>query len=329
MWGWSGINAFEWSTLQEIVARLLNIAVGTLTFNIGSLHLYEQHWKKASRIEHEDISYPIHPFNLGQTVKSIRDLNNLIEKWFDWEELCRKGEATLDGLEKFDEPLFKSWAAAIAYYWQREQRWLLLLEGTALGVAIARTPASVLSEAPTASSSSAVAPTHNLAAHERTRAFYTFVKDLHAAKHASYGDSWKKRGEKMSILANMARKVDRLGVGDEYDSSADTLIDLLVYTIKYGCWLSGKDDGPVNVNFILSFFLAETEECVDQATLTAVANIADDFNTYCDNIDDFTVQQRIDFTTELARRVAPIARDVWYEEQQISGSDEYKGADVD
>jgi len=39
MWGWSGINAFEWSTIQEIVASLLGLKVGTLTFNIGNLHL--------------------------------------------------------------------------------------------------------------------------------------------------------------------------------------------------------------------------------------------------------------------------------------------------
>jgi thymidylate synthase len=328
MWGWSGINAFEWSTLQEIVAHLLGITVGTLTFNIGSLHLYGQHWNKASRISYEPAVYPANPFQMPDHMdRDLQWVDILLDRWFAWEEKCREGKATLEDLEKIEEPMFKSWAAAIAYYWQREPRWLLLLEGTALAAAIARTPLSVLSEAPVASDRDAVGVGHNLAAHERTRAFYGFVTDLHAKKHESYGDSWKKRGEKMSIMANMARKVDRLGVGDEYDSSADTLIDLLVYTLKYKCWLTGKDDGPENVDHMLATFLAVTEECVDQAADIAIVDIVGDFNHYCDNIDDLNIEQRVDFTKELARRLTPIARDVWYEE--TFGSDEYGGADAD
>lgn len=351
MWGWSGINAFEWSTLQEIVAHLLGITVGTLTFNIGSLHLYGQHWDKARRIEYEPAVYPVVPFQMPDHMgRELEWVDILLDRWFAWEGLCREGKATLEGLEEIDEPLFKSWAAAIAYYWQREERWLLMLDGTALAVAMARTPASVLSEARTASSSGAVGVGHNLAAHERTRAFYGFVTDLHAKKHASYGNSWKKRGEKMSILANMARKVDRLGVGDEFDSSADTLIDLLVYSIKYGCWLGGTDDGPEKVNFMLAQFLSDSEECVDQAADIAIVDIVDDFNRYCDNIDDFNTDQKLAFLTALGLRVTPIARDVWYEEQQndkihgpgaaavleaayedgmTASYDEYKGADSD
>jgi len=328
MWGWSGINAFEWSTLQEIVAHLLGIRVGTLTFNIGSLHLYSQHWNKASRLEHEDVFHVITPFQMPDTMsRTVFELDTLLDYWFAWEGLCREGQATIEGLEKIEEPLFRSWAAAIAYYWQRDDYWLQMLQGTALAVAVARTPASALSEARGVSEDGAVAPTHNLAAHERTRAFYGFVKDLHAKKHASYGDSWKKRGEKMSILANMARKVDRLGVGDEYDSSADTLIDLLVYTLKYRLWLVHEDDGPDNVNYWLSYFLADEEETVDQAADIAIVDIVADFNRYCDNIDDIPEEQKNEFMTELARRVTPIARDVWYEE--TFGIDEYRGADVD
>ena len=328
MWGWSGINAFEWSTIQEIVAHLLGISVGTLTFNIGSLHLYDRHWNKASRLEHEDLPHTITPFQLPDAVdRTLEWVDVLIDRWFAWEGMCREGLATSDLLEEFDEPLFRSWAAAIAYFWQRDDHWLRYLEGTGLAVAVARTPASVLSEAPQTSRSIAAGVGHNLAAHERTRAFYGFVTDLHAKKHATYGDSWKKRGEKMSILANMARKVDRLGVGDEFDSSADTLIDLLVYTVKYECWLNGLPGDPPEVDARLAHYFSETEECVGQAADIAIIDIVDDFNRYCDDIDVLSNEQRVGFTVELALRVAPIARDVWYEE--TFGTDEYRGADAD
>jgi len=328
MWGWSGINAFEWSTLQEIVAHLLGIRVGTLTFNIGSLHIYDKHWNRASRLEYDNDLHPIIPFEMPDGMdRNLEMVDLLIDRWFAWERKCRNGEATLEGLEEIEEPLFKSWAAAIAYYWQREERWLLMIEGTALATAIARTPVSVLSEAPVASRSVAAGVGHNLAAHERSGAFYAFVTDLHAKKHASYGDSWKKRGEKMSILANMARKVDRLGVGDEYDSSADTLIDLLVYSIKYHCWLLGCEADPVNVDTGLSHALAEEEETVDQAADIAIVDIVDDFNNYCDNVDTLNDDEKIDFVSALILRVTPIARDVWWEETH--NGNEYQGADAD
>lgn len=334
MWGWSGINAFEWSTLQEIVAHLLGIAVGTLTFNIGSLHLYEPHWNKASRLEHEETHLPITPFQMPDEMeRTLEWVDVLIDRWFMWEARCRNGMVTpaiLD--ENFEEPLFRSWAVAIAYYWTRDETWLRMLHGTALGLAVARTPASVLSEALQTSGDAAVGQGHNLHLHERTGAFYRFVADLHAKKHASYGDSWKKRGEKMSILANMARKVDRLGVGDEFDSSADTLIDLLVYAVKYECWLQKFDEGPENVDFRLAYYLRETEDCTDQAADIAIVDITDDFNHYCDHLDAHALPQRVDFVQELARRVAPIARDVWWDEQpdfDVDDADDYRGADVD
>lgn len=324
MWGWSGINAFEWSTLQEIVAHLLGISVGTLTFNIGNLHIYEAHWVKAARIEPDclesRVGYEHTPFRLPEGAgRNLETVDLLVDRWFEWEAMCRKGTATIEEWVEFEEPLFKSWAAAIAYFWSRDSVWLEVegVRGTALGVAMARTPTSVLPAAPQTSRNTAAGVGHNPQSHERVRAFYAFVKDLHAAKHASYGDSWKKRGEKMSILANMARKVDRLGVGDEFDSSADTVIDLLVYSIKYWCWLAGEDDGPDNVNLKLSYVLAETEEIVNQSVDIdiAIVDIVSDFDYYCDKINaDLDVGDKKEFVEEFAKRLAPIARDLWYEE---------------
>lgn len=328
MWGWSGINAFEWSVLQEITASLLGIEVGPLTFNIGSLHLYEPHWERASRVEYESFEPPIIRFNPDHLVTSLDEVDRLLERWFVWEGMCRTGEATLELLSDWEEPLFKAWAAAIAYYWMRDEEWLAGLRGTALAVAIARTPASVLPEPAQRPLSVPVGAGPATMLNENVQAFYEFVRDLHAEKHASYGNSWKKRGEKLSILANMARKVDRLGVGDQFDSSADTWTDLMVYGIKYGLWLRGKDDGPDNVNVLLNHFLGETEEIKVNPDLVEweTQNIAHDFDYYADNVDSLTEQQKREFVTDLIKRVTPIARDAWLAE---NASSFYRGADVD
>ncbi|MGH3430213.1 MAG: hypothetical protein ACRDRI_22425 [Pseudonocardiaceae bacterium] len=73
------------------------------------------------------------------------------------------------------------------------------------------------------------------------------MRQLHRRKDAAYRDSWKKRGEVLSILPNIARKVDRLeyvldGAPATQDETLfDTAVDLLIYTLKYQTYLADQD----------------------------------------------------------------------------------------
>jgi hypothetical protein len=64
------------------------------------------------------------------------------------------------------------------------------------------------------------------------------IRQLNHEKDASCRDAWKKCGEVISILANIARKVDRLtsvldgGPATADESLRDTAIDLMVSNIK-------------------------------------------------------------------------------------------------
>jgi thymidylate synthase len=53
IFGFSGINTFEWSVLQEMMAYWTGTEVGPMHYFISSLHLYEQHWKRAEKILEE------------------------------------------------------------------------------------------------------------------------------------------------------------------------------------------------------------------------------------------------------------------------------------
>jgi hypothetical protein len=83
-------------------------------------------------------------------------------------------------------------------------------------------------------------------------AFRAAVRRLHREKDAAYRDSWKRRGELMSIAANIARKVDRLdqaarGARASSDENLlDTAVDLLVYSLKYQTYLADIDAGLAN-----------------------------------------------------------------------------------
>ncbi len=67
------------------------------------------------------------------------------------------------------------------------------------------------------------------------------VVNLHQGR--AYGNAWKKRGEVMSVVANLARKVDRLATAatTRDENVLDTAVDLLVYAIKYQTFLADLD----------------------------------------------------------------------------------------
>ncbi len=81
----------------------------------------------------------------------------------------------------------------------------------------------------------------------QAEAFLEAVTRLHREKDAAYRNAWKKRGEVLSILANIARKVDRLqsvvegGPTTRDESLMDTAVDLLVYCLKYQTYLADLD----------------------------------------------------------------------------------------
>lgn len=70
------------------------------------------------------------------------------------------------------------------------------------------------------------------------------IKVLHARKDRAYGGAWKRRGERISVVPNIARKVDRLTTfaGDELmlpdEHILDTAVDLYVYSLKYRLFLA-------------------------------------------------------------------------------------------
>lgn len=329
MWGWSGINAFEWSVLQEIVASLLGIDVGPLTFNIGSLHLYSQHWAKASRIalspkitreSNLTREFNLIRFNPDRRITTIKELNTEIVRWFDFESKVRQGVATAESLDLITDPLFRVWAAAIAYYWTRDNKWLNEIPDMApIRAAMEQAPQSVLPE-PIEFSRDTFTPFQTALPPLQDK-FHTMVSKLHAEKHASYGDSWKKRGEHVSILANIARKVDRLGVGDTFDSELDTVVDLLVYSIKYLCWLQDLEADPEHVDKILRASLHRTASLASEQDWQVY--ISQDYDEYIDTARTMSHSDKVDQINDFIQRLTPIAVDVWYHEN------EYRGADAD
>ena len=273
MWGWSGINAFEWSVLQEVIASILGIEVGTLTFSISSLHAYDRHWSKLRKIgaaypvpeEHLD---PLGAFDAPRMTKdplrprSVAELDEEISEWF-------RAEAKIREAKSFDEAWAEANSAACSSLFDS---FLQVLAAARFGLAdelssrvlreslkaSPRPPFAVVEEVEEIRAQntgevprkrveiSPAGPEPGLspiAAAPTREALAAEIADLHDVKHAAYGDSWKRRGESLGILANIARKTDRLGKTDDVETALDTAVDLLVYLVKYESWLRDVEDG--------------------------------------------------------------------------------------
>ena len=271
MWGWSGINAFEWSVLQEVIAGILGIEVGTLTFSISSLHAYDRHWGKLRKIgaaypvpeEHLD---PLGAFDAPRLTKdpnrprTVAELDEEIAEWF-------KAEARIRAAESFDEAWAEANSAACSSLFDS---FLQVIAAARFGraddlpsrvlreslKASPKPPFAVVEEVeeirakqgPTLQRNITLTPDTEtlspIAAADTVEGLADAITSLHDTKHAAYGDSWKRRGETLGILANIARKVDRLGKSDDTETALDTAVDLLVYLVKYEGWIyDQKDNG--------------------------------------------------------------------------------------
>lgn len=244
MWGWSGINAFEWSALLEVVAGLTGLTMGELHFAVTSFHLYDQHWAKAEKLRFERVTdVQVDSPRFWPLEEDMKGFDRLARRWFDLERQIRQGYWCEKEVDQFPEPMLQSWLRVLQWYWSGNTKFLYPISGTRLAEAclVGLRPAGV-PQSPDEQLEMEVPKSPDMLAH---------INALHAEKHAAYGDSWKKRGE-AGILGNIARKVDRIGSGVDTsdETQADTAQDLLVYLAKYRCWLetgTGDPDGVADI----------------------------------------------------------------------------------
>lgn len=82
LWGYSGIDTFSWSVMQQMIACWTSSDIGTFNHFIGSLHVYEQHWNRLQKLVD----------------------NSFIPAYAEWKIACPKFETPL---EEFDGLLFQ------------------------------------------------------------------------------------------------------------------------------------------------------------------------------------------------------------------------------
>lgn len=262
LWGFSGINSFEWSVLHEIMAYWIGVPVGDATYLASSMHLYERHFEQAERMVQGFRGVTCYDFGV-QRASFATPWDTFEKALVTWFALEQQISRFPDVVRAFDDlladPLMNGSLHLVRLYLGEQGGWgidrlkeeLVAFPDTDLTAAayefFGRRHPKLLEAIPQPS----VAAFINAYSEQRDGATRTFnwismkqrIKALHHRKSTAYGDAWKRRGELTSVLANVARKVDRLEqfaaantiLDDE--SSLDTAVDLLVYLLKYRLFL--------------------------------------------------------------------------------------------
>jgi thymidylate synthase len=262
VWGFSGVNAFEFSVLQEMMAFWTQCRIGASVYFASSFHVYSRHYTRAAEIVEAFPGLTCYDFGVHPPTFGIpwNDFGGCLRRWFEVEAAIRQSP---DAVKATDAPigdaLLDSALQMCRLYlgskngWSRER---IRSELSALATNdfaaaayeyFARKDEQVLlsiPQGPIAAFFDGCKPkTSGQRLADTAQLIPRFIKALHREKDAGYGRSWKKRGEMTSILANIARKADRLDVfvtsrtelSDE--SVFDTAVDLFVYITKYRLFL--------------------------------------------------------------------------------------------
>jgi thymidylate synthase len=119
MWGFSGINTFEWSVLHEMMAYWTDNAVGDFSFFISSFHLYERHYKRAQEIIASAKDKTLYDFGFAHAPfhTSFETFDAAMLRWFEWEKKIRNGKiSTLDELSAIKDNFLRNCAEMLYIY---------------------------------------------------------------------------------------------------------------------------------------------------------------------------------------------------------------------
>lgn len=256
-WGFSGVNAFEWSMLHEMLAYWVDAEVGQADYLAMSFHVYSDHFDRGGQMVTAFAGLSPYDFGVERArfATPWEEFQTKLDRWFALEaEISLRPDASLGSFGQIGDSLLDS-GLTLVHVAQSHELWgedrladeLGRLPPcdyvAALYEQYARKYPRLLQAVPQRPIADFLAA-RSRSSTDMVGDFRTAVKRLHAEKDRAYGGAWKKRGELVSIQPNIARKVDRLdtlletGAGLTGETGLDTAVDLLVYVEKYRLFLA-------------------------------------------------------------------------------------------
>ncbi len=122
-WGFSGINAFEWTLLLEMVAYWLGLAPGRLVFFTSSMHLYERHFDRAKQLLESSVGemYTTFPTDRSDFSTAWPEFPAAMAEWMRIEKAMRSGASLEQAGSVLKDPLLTAYAQMLDVYWAHKR----------------------------------------------------------------------------------------------------------------------------------------------------------------------------------------------------------------
>lgn len=119
IWGASAVNVFNYTYMQEYVAAILGLEIGSYYHLADNFHYYERHWWKVHKLA-EMHNVEETPVICKKTFSSLEDFDSLINVLGREEELMR---TNLSNYKKtyFEDPFFDNWYNELYAYNHRKR----------------------------------------------------------------------------------------------------------------------------------------------------------------------------------------------------------------
>lgn len=120
IWGFSGINFFEWSVLQEIIAKSMGWRVGTMSWYVGTFHIYSRHYATAEKLI--QIENPVSMYECGivptPVATTVDELDRHLDLVFNAESFAREGQFNKAGVieQQISDPFFRKSSILLKIY---------------------------------------------------------------------------------------------------------------------------------------------------------------------------------------------------------------------
>jgi len=117
IWGFSGINVFEWSVLHEIMAVSIGKTAGEINWFAGSMHIYGRHYGLAQNIAGNNAFADMYGFGVPSIGirANVADLDQNLGAVMKIEQLARNGIYP-DQFEQEIDPFFEICARIMQIY---------------------------------------------------------------------------------------------------------------------------------------------------------------------------------------------------------------------
>jgi len=123
MWGFSAVNVFNFTLIQEYFANILGIPVGKYYHFANNLHYYknfENDIRFFASLNPDDYSFK-HEFYYKSNFMSLKNFDFLIDLLFDFEKRISLNPKHDDEIPDFGNDMINDWARVIKVYWTKEK----------------------------------------------------------------------------------------------------------------------------------------------------------------------------------------------------------------